>query len=145
MERKICSPSDHPELYLSPLLSEAHHLLYQQLVGMLEWSVQMGRFDICYALTSLKRLPAAPREGHISQLVKIFGYLQIFPGRRKGIFVSPEDIEDISGKGDNVKYWLEKYPGASKEIDEGLSEPSGSPLRTSVYFDSDYAHDQVTR
>ena len=53
---------------------------------MAEGSVQIGRFYIRYDLTSLNRFPAAPREGHISQLVKIFGYLQIVSGMRKGGF-----------------------------------------------------------
>ena len=78
-------------------------------------------------------------------MVKIFGYLQTVPEKRKRIFVLPEEIGEISGKGANTKDWLENYPGASEEIDEVLPEPWGRPLRTTVYFDSDHAHDQVTR
>ena len=86
------SPGDHLELDSSPLLSEAKHCLYQQLDGMVDWAVQIGRFGIHYALTYLNRFSTAPREGYLSQLVKIFGYLQIVSGRRKDIFVSSEDI-----------------------------------------------------
>ena len=75
--------------------------------------MQIGRFDIRYALTSLNRFSVAPREGRLSQLVKIFGYLKSVTGRRKIIVVLPEDIEEINGKGSNTKDWLEKYPGAS--------------------------------
>ena len=71
-----CSPGDHPELDSSPLLDEAQHRLYQQMVGMAEWAVHIGRFDICYAVTSLNIFSVAPREGHLKRLVKIFGYLQ---------------------------------------------------------------------
>ena len=53
-------------------------------------------------------------------MVKIFGYLQVIPGKSKGIFVSPEDIKEISGKGYNVKDRLETYPGSTEEIDDGL-------------------------
>ena len=56
----------------------------------------------------------------------------------------PEDIEEISGNGSNVKSWLEKYPGASEDIDEALPEPRGLSLSTPVYFDSNHDHDQVT-
>ena len=41
--------------------------------------------------------------------------------------------------------WLEKYPDALEEIDEGLPEPRGKPISTTVYFDSDHDHDLVTR
>ena len=83
-----CSPGDRPKLNLSPLLSESQHRLYEQLIDMAEWVVQIGRFDIRYALTSLNRFSAAPREGHFSRLVKIFGYLKSVTGRRIIIVVS---------------------------------------------------------
>ena len=54
-EKLPCSPSDHPELDSSPLLDENQHRLYQQLVGMAEWAVQIGRFDIRYTLTTLNQ------------------------------------------------------------------------------------------
>ena len=69
----------------------------------------------------------------------------IVTGRRKSIVVSSEDIEWISGKGANVKDWLEKYTGSSEYIDEGLPDLMGRSLRTAVYFNSNHAHDQVTR
>ena len=81
---------------------------------MAEWAFQIGRFDIRYALTFLNSLLAAPREGHLSRLVNIFGYLQTVSGRRKCIVVLPEDIYDISGKGVKVKYWLERTPERQK-------------------------------
>ena len=87
-----CIPGDHPKLDLSTLLCESQHCLYQQPIRMAEWDFQIGRFDICYALTSLNRFLEAPREGHLSRLVKIFGYLQSVTGRRKIIVVSTEDI-----------------------------------------------------
>ena len=59
--------------------------------------------------------------------------------------VSAEDIGEIKGKGLDTKVWPEKYPDATEEIDEGLPEPRGKPISTTVYFDSDHAHDQVTR
>jgi len=144
-EKLPCSPSDHPELDQSPLLGEAQHRLYQQLVGMAEWAVQIGRFDIRYALTSLNRFSAAPRAGHLKRLIKVFGYLQTVSAERKSIVVSSEDIREVVGEGCNYKEWLEKYPDAMEEIDEGLPEPRGEPITSTVYFDSDHAHDQVTR
>ena len=124
-------------------MCEAQHRLYQQLVGIAEWAVQIGRFDTRYALTSLNHFSAAPREGHLSRLVMIFDYLQNVTGRRKSIVVSPQDIYEISGKGAKIKYWLEKYPKASENIYKGLPYHRGSPLSTAVYFDSDHAHDQI--
>ena len=111
---------------------------------MEEWEFQIGRFDIRYALTYLNIFYAAPQEGHLTRLVKIFSNLQSVPGKRKSNVVSPEDIGEINGKVCNTKYWLEKYPRATEEIGEGLLEPRELSLSTTVYFDSDHAHDQVT-
>ena len=52
-----CSPGDHPKLDSSPLLCEAQHCLYQQLVSMAEWAIQIGR------LTSCNRFLAGPERG----------------------------------------------------------------------------------
>ena len=52
-EKLPCSPRDHPKLDSSPLIDENQHRLYHNLVGMAEWAVQIGRFDIFYALMSL--------------------------------------------------------------------------------------------
>ena len=73
---------------------------------MEDWAVENGRFDIRYNLTSLKCFLVALWDGHLSQLVKIFGYLQSVFVRRKCIGVSPEYIEENSGKSANVKSWL---------------------------------------
>ena len=40
---------------------------------------------------------------------------------------------------------MEKYPDATENIDEVIPEPQGRPLSTTVYFESDHAHDQVTQ
>ena len=107
--------------------------------------VQIGRFNIRFSVTSLNRFSAAPKEGHIKRLVKVFDYFKDAAGRRKIIVISPEDIRYISGKGDNTSDWMGKYPGEKEDIYEVLTEPRGKPLSKKVYFDSDHSHDQVTR
>ena len=67
------------------------------------------------------------------------------PADSKSIVVSAEDIGEFKGKGSDIKVGLEMYPDASEEIDEGLPEPRGKRISTTVYFDSDHANDLVTR
>ena len=112
---------------------------------MAEWASQIGRIDIRYALTSLNRFSAAPRQGHLTILIKIFGYLQTVLAEAKNIVVSAEDIGEIKVKGLDTKVWLEYDPDATEEIDKGLPEPWGKPISTTVYLDSDHAHYQVKR
>ena len=107
--------------------------------------VKIGRFNICFSLTSLNRFSAAPQEGHIKRPVKIFGYFQNAAGKRKSIVISPYDIRDISVKGSNTTDWMKNYHGVTEDIYEVLTNPQVKPLSTKIYFDSDHAHDKVTR
>ena len=86
-------------------------------------------------------ISAAPWEVHLKRLVKIFGYLQNVSGKHKIVVVLPDNTGEISGKGVNIKDWLENYQGATEEIYEGLLEPQGCRLSTLVYLDSNHAHD----
>ena len=61
---KVSSPlekNDHPELDDSEFLDEDGILLYQSLVGALQWTISIGRFDIQTAVMSLSSFRAAPR------------------------------------------------------------------------------------
>ena len=55
----------HPELDETPILDAEQHSRYRSMVGSLNWTITIGRFDIQYAVTTLARYSHAPREGHI--------------------------------------------------------------------------------
>ena len=60
-----CIAKDHPEKDQSKLLGTVEHQQYQQLIRMLSWVVQLGRFNIAFATSSLSRFSAAPSKGHL--------------------------------------------------------------------------------
>jgi hypothetical protein len=68
-----------PELDESALLSISGHRGYQQLVGIAQWLITCGRMDLCFAISSLSRFSAAPREGHLKALTRVFKYLKRYP------------------------------------------------------------------
>ena len=47
--------NDHPEMDDSPTLGDSDHCKYQMLIGMLNWEVSIGRFNVAYATASLLR------------------------------------------------------------------------------------------
>ena len=70
--RKQNSPmqSDyHPELDTSAYLGEEDHARYRMLVGSAQWAISLGRFDIAYAVSTLARYSALPREGHLQAMI----------------------------------------------------------------------------
>jgi hypothetical protein len=67
-EKLPMKPGDHPEEDESPLLDNEQHRLYQSMIGMLQWTVSIGRLDIWYAISSMSRFCVSPREGHIHRV-----------------------------------------------------------------------------
>ena len=49
---------------------------YQSLIGVVRWMVELGRVDICTEVSMLSSCLALPREGHLSQLFRMFSYLE---------------------------------------------------------------------
>ena len=76
--------------------------------------VKIGIFGIRYSLTSLNDFSEAPREGHLRQLVNIFGYFQHKTGMVKGIVVSPEYIRQNGGRGPSTWTGFKSTPMKNK-------------------------------
>ena len=111
-EELTISPRDNSEVDLILYLGEEKNRLYQKLVDMSEWMVQIGIFEIHYEVTSLNHFFVAPREDHLNRLVQIFGYLNHITGRRKVIVISTEYIRDNNVMEYITTDLLEKYPYA---------------------------------
>ena len=140
-------PKWKPELDKSRLCNPAEHRLYMKLVGIMLWIVMLGRIDIAFAISSLSRYSALPRIKHLEALEQVVGYLQKYPDKRIDVDSRPMEID-----GETMKLMSESkdvlqhlYPDAEEEIDPKFPSPRGRPIQTSVWFDSNHAHDQVTR
>jgi hypothetical protein len=62
-KQNIQSPlaqGDHPEMDESPLLSDDGIQKYQLLIGTLQWTISLGRFDIATAVMTLSSFRVAP-------------------------------------------------------------------------------------
>ena len=64
-----------PEMDTTKLLKEENTVIYQSLIGAIQWSVSLGRFDIATAVMTLSSFTAAPRQGHLDRLNRLYGYL----------------------------------------------------------------------
>ena len=106
----------HPELDKSPELSSALHTLFMQLIGIGLWTSVIGRVDIYFAISSLSRYSLDPRDNHLIELKKVFGYLKCKPDQR--ILIDSSDPGDqgdfFTEYADMVKF----YPDAREDIGE---------------------------
>ena len=95
------------------------------LIRILVWVVTIGRVDIAHVTSSLSRFTAAPRKGHLTQLLTVFGYLK----RRQNriIIVDSRDLiyrgEESSISKDYIKELESMYPDAKEELDRKLPKP----------------------
>jgi hypothetical protein len=140
-------PDDHPEEDTSVMLDDNGHREYQMLIGMLNWIVGIGRFDIAHSVTSLSRFASCPRKGHLDRALRVFGYLKKKPNRR--ILVDSRDPiitgGDFSIGESIIKNLIDDYPDAAEAIDEKLPMPLCDEIALTAFVDSDHAHDKVTR
>ena len=71
-----------PELYAEGVK------MFQELIGVLRWPIEIGRIDILLEVSLLSSYLAIPRVGHLEQVYRIFGYLKHSPRRR--LFMDPD-------------------------------------------------------
>ena len=71
------SPNYRPELDTSCECTDGQVTFYQNLIGILRWIVELGKFDILFEVSCLSSYLASPRIGHIVQALHIFKYLKL--------------------------------------------------------------------
>ncbi len=136
---------DHPELDDSPLLGPDGIAQFQSLIGAMQWTILLCRFDVLHAVMSLGRFRASPRVGHLEQLKRLTGYLRKHAGAPICFCTGIPDFESTFGS-DPVKYdWMELVYGCPpEETNLKAPPPKGKAVRTSSHCDANLLHDLVT-
>ena len=132
------------ELDNSDLLDDKEHKQYQKILGIAQWIVSSGGFDICY-VASLSRFSAAPRKGHLEMTRYVLGYLKKYP--KKGYYINGKEPEIINS--DYEKFVPEhdfgtQYHYFKEELDPRFPEPKIEELKISIFCDAYHGHDKRT-
>ena len=120
----------HPELEDSPLLSELGIRKYQMLIGMAQWACTIGRLDIAFAVSSLSRFSAAPRESNLALTLHLFGYLKKNPNRRIVLDSRPLLVDDGLRTSSFHPDFLDDYPDAKEDVGTDFPTTYGPELET---------------
>ena len=72
--KTLLDKNDHLELDTSEILVGDMAAKYLTMVGQLQWLDTLGRFDIHAQVATMSRFRAAPREGHMDRLKRIYSY-----------------------------------------------------------------------
>ena len=116
--------------------------VYQGLIGILRWAVEIGRVDILLEVSLLSSQLAFPLVGHLQAVYRVFGYLKQVP-KRKLYFDQrkPMISEDIFQK----FYWVDFYPDSCEPIPLDMQKPRGKSMLTHCFVDTNHAGDKTTR
>ena len=132
----------HPELDTSPELKVDGLQRYQELVGILQWAVELGRVDILLETLMMSTHLALPRQGHLEQLHNIFGFLKSHPKRK--LFFNPQHPK-INEWSFNSYDWYDFYCDVKEPIPGDMPLLRGQAASTHCFVDSDHAGNTVTR
>jgi hypothetical protein len=137
------SPKYRPELDVSEVLDAQTANYYQSLIGVLRWTVEIGRIDITTEVSMLAAFMAMPRKGHLFAVFRVFAYLKKKHNSR--LIFDPTYPKIDHAKFKDNEDWSNFYGNVKEAIPSNAPKPRGKPVVLRVYVDSDHAGDQVTR
>lgn len=138
------STSYEPELDGSPELSENDRTYYQELIGALRWATELGRVDILLEISLLSQYQACPREGHMEQLLRIFGFLKYNPKMSLYMDHRPPNLDTTMVRSDREAFKV-FYRDAKEEMPTRMPEPHGRPVLMTAFVDASHAANKKTR
>ena len=138
------SPDAHPELDTSEILNDNGIRQYQRIIGIGQWLVVAGRFDINFAISSLSRYAAAPRKGHLDMAENILGYLKKYPARGHVINASPPQIDPKYKTVELKEDFGGQYQYFHEDLDPRFPEPLVQELDINIFVDANHTHDKIT-
>ena len=75
-KENIMQDDNHTKMDTSIPLNDKEHLIYWIIIGVMEWVVCLGMFDVCSEVSSLSCLPDFSRKEHFDRVMRLFGYLK---------------------------------------------------------------------
>jgi hypothetical protein len=147
-KQPFSSTSYAPELDTSEECTDNEASLYQNMIGILRWAIELGRIDIAYEVSILSRYLAAPRTGHLLQCIHIFKYLEIHCENKLAFDHAKLNIGYAAGKSpEEIKQRMRSYyKDADDELPPNMPEPRGKSVQINVFVDaSPHAGDKLTR
>jgi Reverse transcriptase (RNA-dependent DNA polymerase) len=136
-------PADYkPELETSPELNSDGVQIYQELIGVLRWAVELGRVDILLEASLMSTYMAMPRSGHLQMLYRMFGYLKIHPKRKIAFDPQHPTVDERMFK---VCDWTDFYRDVKEAIPGDMPVPRGNGMTTHCFVDASHGSDHATR
>ena len=102
-----------PELDVTDKCDGEHQSCYQQMIGILRWTVELGLIDIQVEVAILSQYQAPARQGGLEALYLIFRFLWKNPKKR--LVMDPKEPEVDECVFNNTAKWMEFYGDMTEE------------------------------
>jgi len=132
---------DHPEIDDSKFLDDDGTQTYQSLVGVLQWSISIGQFDIATAVMTISSFQAQPPVGHLECVKRICGYLYKMKDTAICIRVGELDYSDLAEE--EYDWASTMYGDVSEILPKDAPVPLGNFVMLSHYVDTNLYHDML--
>ena len=134
--------NDHPEPDTSEILEGDMAAKYLGMVGQLQWLVTLERFDIHAQVATMSRLSAAPRQGQMDRLKRIYSYAI----RTKDYAIRFRTKQpDYFFLPDQDFYWTYSvYRNVHEILPDDMPDPLGEAVTTTATMDANLNHRLAT-
>lgn len=144
------SQSYRPELDTTAFCNSKLSTMFQNLIGVLRWIVELGRIDIQLETSLLSQYLAQPRKGHLEQACNIFRYLKKINSAYVIMDPTPWEMDQEGEQGEvhpreRAVYMKELYPDSIDNLPHDMPEALGEGLNISCFGDADHAGNKITR
>ncbi len=132
------------ELDVTPVINEELRSRFLQLVGILQWAIELGQLDIYVELSQLSQHQALPRRGHLEAIYHIFAYLKKNENGARIVFdpKTPQIDERVFKSNAD---WRDFFGDVTEELPPNMPEPRGQPVVDSCFVDANHAGNVMTR
>ena len=118
--------------------------MFQELIGIIRWATKIGRVDVLYEVSVLSQYQAEPREGHLTNLLRIFSYWKASP--KILLYFDPRlPRHDYTTFTTQHEDFAVHYRDARDELPHNMPPPRGRPVVVTAFVDASHAANQKTR
>jgi hypothetical protein len=137
------SPNYRPEVDVTDELDPVGAALFQSLIGILRWMVELGRVDICLETSMMSSHLALPRKGHLDQVYHMFGYLK--KNHNSELVFDPSDPEIDMNAFEKADWASTEFGNMKEDLPPNAPKARGQGFTMRAYVDADHAGDSITR
>ena len=101
--------SYRPELDVSMELTPVLVSYYMSLIGIIGWIVELGVVDICLEVSMMSSHMAMPIQGHLDQVLNIFGHLKKYHNSEMVFDPSDPVIDETKFEKQDWTAWVKNH------------------------------------